>query len=41
MISNYQRVIDGYLAGLPPERLAHASAQSCNGFDSPLVDIGF
>lgn len=39
MISNYQRVIDGYIARLQPERLAHATSLTCNGFDSPLVDL--
>jgi phenylpropionate dioxygenase-like ring-hydroxylating dioxygenase large terminal subunit len=39
MISNYQRVIDGYLAGLDLERLARASAQTCSGFDAPVLDL--
>jgi len=41
MISNYQRLIDGYLAGLDRAKLAKASAITCAGFDSPVVDIGF
>jgi hypothetical protein len=41
LISNYQRLIDGYLAGLDPERLAHASRVVNSGFDSPILDIGF
>jgi nitrite reductase/ring-hydroxylating ferredoxin subunit len=40
MISNYQRVIDGFLAGIDSRRLARASSLTCTGFDSPLVDIG-
>jgi phenylpropionate dioxygenase-like ring-hydroxylating dioxygenase large terminal subunit len=42
MISNYQRVIDGYLAGLDSPTLAKAAGVACDGgLDSPLVDIGF
>ena len=41
MISNYQRLIDGYLAGLDPERLAKATQVVNSGFDAPLLDIGF
>lgn len=41
MISNYQRLIDGYLAGLPPELLARATAAVGSGFDAPVLDIGF
>ncbi|WP_341850176.1 aromatic ring-hydroxylating oxygenase subunit alpha [Sphingomonas natans] len=41
MISNYQRLIDGYLAGIEPERLAKASAIVNSGFEGPIVDIGF
>jgi phenylpropionate dioxygenase-like ring-hydroxylating dioxygenase large terminal subunit len=41
MISNYQRLIDGYLAGLDPDRLAKASAIVNAGFEGPITDIGF
>jgi hypothetical protein len=41
MISNYQRLIDGYLAGLDPERLAKATQVVGSGFDAPVLDIGF
>jgi phenylpropionate dioxygenase-like ring-hydroxylating dioxygenase large terminal subunit len=41
MISNYQRLIDGYLAGLDPEMLAAASRVVNHGYDSPILDIGF
>jgi hypothetical protein len=41
MISNYQRLIDGYIAGLEPEKLAKASGVVNSGFDAPVKDIGF
>ncbi len=41
MISNYQRLIDGYLAGLDPALLAKAAHAVNAGFESPIVDIGF
>lgn len=41
MISNYQRLIDGYLAGLDTEQLAKGSAIVNSGFASPILDIGF
>jgi hypothetical protein len=41
MISNYQRLIDGYLAGLDKETLAKGSDVVNSGFDSPILDIGF
>ncbi len=41
MISNYQRLIDGYIAGLDPAKLAKASQAVNCGFESPIVDIGF
>ncbi len=41
MISNYQRLIDGYLARLDPATLARASQIVNCGFESPIVDIGF
>jgi hypothetical protein len=41
-ISNFERVIDGYLDGLPHERLLPA-VQSINvyPFDRPIADLGF
>jgi hypothetical protein len=41
-ISNFQRTIDGYLAGLPHERLLPA-AQAINvyPFEQPVRDLGF
>jgi nitrite reductase/ring-hydroxylating ferredoxin subunit len=41
MISNYQRLIDGYLAGVDPAILAAGAARASGGFDAPVVDIGF
>jgi phenylpropionate dioxygenase-like ring-hydroxylating dioxygenase large terminal subunit len=41
MISNYQRTIDGYLAGLPKDQLAKAASTASGGFDAPIADIGF
>jgi hypothetical protein len=41
MISNYQRLIDGYLAGVDSRTLAKASQIVNSGLDSPIKDIGF
>ena len=41
MISNYQRLIDGYIAGLDTEALTKASQTVNSGFASPILDIGF
>ena len=41
MISNYQRLVDGYLAGLDPALLAKASQVVNSGFAAPVLDIGF
>ncbi len=41
LISNYQRLIDGYLAGLDLSKLAKAAQIVNSGFDSPIRDIGF
>ena len=41
MISNYQRLIDGYIAGLDPQALAKASRIVNCGFETPIQDIGF
>jgi len=41
MISNYQRLIDGYLAGLDAATLARASQVVNSGFDATILDIGF
>lgn len=41
MISNYQRLIDGYLAGIDKAKLAEASCIVNSGFASPILEIGF
>ena len=41
MISNYQRLIDGYLAGLDQEKLLKASRIVNSGFEAPVLDVGF
>ncbi len=41
MISNHQRLIDGYLAGLPLETLAKATNVVNSGYNTPILDIGF
>ncbi|HEV2308994.1 MAG TPA: aromatic ring-hydroxylating dioxygenase subunit alpha [Acidimicrobiia bacterium] len=41
-ISNFERTIDGYLAGLPQERLLPALASiNVAPFDKPILDLGF
>ena len=41
-ISNYQRVIDGFLAGLPYDRLLPTLEKiNVNPLDMPVVEIGF
>lgn len=41
MISNYQRLIDGFLAKLDPTLLTRASQIVNSGFEAPILDIGF
>ena len=41
LISNYQRVLDGFLAGLDHKTLAKAQNVSNSGFDAGILDIGF
>jgi carnitine monooxygenase subunit len=41
LISNYQRIIDGYLAGQPAEKLAAANNKLSNNFDGKIEDLGF
>jgi nitrite reductase/ring-hydroxylating ferredoxin subunit len=40
MISNYQRLIDGYLTGVDSAKLAKATQVVCSGFDSPIRELG-
>jgi phenylpropionate dioxygenase-like ring-hydroxylating dioxygenase large terminal subunit len=39
MISNYQRIVDGYLAGVPQEKLAKATNLLGGNFDGPILDL--
>ena len=41
MISNYQRLIDGYLAGRSTATLAKATNVVNSGYNAPILDIGF
>lgn len=41
LISNYQRIIDGYLAGVPGEKLAAANNKLGGNFDGKIEDLGF
>ncbi len=41
LISNYQRLIDGYLGGIEEKKLAAASQIASAGLDWPIEDIGF
>jgi hypothetical protein len=34
-------LVDGYLAGLEPEKLAKATQVTNSGFNAPILDIGF
>jgi len=40
MISNYQRIIDGYLLDAAPDRLARATQKLVYNFDGPILDLG-
>ena len=39
LISNYQRIIDGYLAGVPQEKLAKAVNLLGGNFDGPVLEL--
>jgi Rieske 2Fe-2S family protein len=41
LISNYHRLIDGYLAGIEKEKLLAAAQEVCGGIDKPCKDLGF
>ena len=41
LISNYHRLIDGYLAGLEKEKLVKAVQQVSGCIDVPCRDLGF
>jgi len=40
MVSNYHRLIDGYLAGADKDRLAQAARQVSGAIDTPIRDLG-
>jgi hypothetical protein len=40
LVSNYQRLIDGYLKGAPPDKLAKATNLLGGNFDGPILDLG-
>jgi hypothetical protein len=39
LISNYQRIIDGYLAGAPADKLAKSVQILAGNFDGPILDL--
>jgi carnitine monooxygenase subunit len=39
LISNYQRIIDGYLAGAPADKLAKSTQILAGNFDGPILDL--
>lgn len=41
LVSNYQQLIDGYIAGADPRRLAAASSTLGGQFDGKIADLGF
>jgi hypothetical protein len=41
MISNYQRIIDGFIAGVPAENLALATNLLGGNFDGQIHDLEF
>jgi phenylpropionate dioxygenase-like ring-hydroxylating dioxygenase large terminal subunit len=40
LVSNYQRIIDGYLTGAPGSRLAAANQRLGGNFDGEILDLG-
>jgi hypothetical protein len=41
LISNYNRIIDGYLKGVPGDKLAAANQKLGGNFDGKILDLGF
>ena len=41
LISNYQRIIDGYFSGVAPEKLAKATQLLGGNFDGKILELGF
>jgi hypothetical protein len=40
LISNFERVIDGFIAGLPYDRLVPAMQKTNTTIDVPIADLG-
>jgi hypothetical protein len=40
LISNYQQILDGYLKGVDPQKLAKAQHELGGGFDGQIQDLG-
>ena len=40
MISNYQRIIDGHLGGVDPDKLAQATNLLGGNFDGKILELG-
>jgi hypothetical protein len=40
LISNYHRIIDGYIEGAPPAKLAAANQKLGGNFDGKILDLG-
>lgn len=41
LISNYHRLIDGFLGGVSDDKLVKATQVVTGDFDCPVADIGF
>jgi len=41
LISNYQRLIDGFLSGIEQDKLTKGIQVCCDGLDVPIKDLGF
>lgn len=41
LISNYQRIIDGYIRHEPMDKLSAATQKLAGNFDGPVLDLGF
>jgi hypothetical protein len=41
LVSNYNRLIDGYLKGAPAEKLAAGMRKLTNNFDGPIKEMEF
>ena len=41
LVSNYQQVIDGYLKGADPQKLAECTGKLVGAFDTKIEDFGF